>query len=383
MKRVALLIETSRAYGRDLLQGVKRYSVEHGPWSLFVEARDLDSKPPVWLSSWDGDGILVRSGSDRIAAAVARARVPTVELRSTRRAASSPFVGVDNEAVGQIVAEYFVQKGFKHFGVYSLDTEDFFVKRRDSFVQALRQRGHTCVELCQAGPTEKPEQWEAQQDRLARWIEELPKPAAVMACTDLLGCWFLDACARSGVRVPEHVAVVGVENDRTIDTMSTPPLSSVQLAGEKIGYRAAGILDDLMAGRPAPPTETLLPPVGLVSRKSSDTLAIEDPLIAKAIRLIREGACGGLNVTDVLEAVPVSRSSLERSCRRLIGRSPNEEINRVKIESVSELLRETDLNLDQIAHRCGFKTAQYMLHVFRKTFGMTPGVYRRDHSVRR
>ena len=109
MKRIALLIETSRSYGRDLLRGVKRYSVEHGPWSLFVEVRDLESKPPAWLKSWDGDGILTRSGSTAIINAVKRANVPTVELRSTRRGVGFPFVGVDNQAVGEMVARYFLK----------------------------------------------------------------------------------------------------------------------------------------------------------------------------------------------------------------------------------------------------------------------------------
>lgn len=165
MRRVALLIETSRSYGRELLRSVKRYAAEHGPWSLFVEVRDLESKPPAWLKSWDGDGILTRSGGTAIATAMKRAGVPAVELRSTRRGAEFPFVGVDNQAVGAMVADHFLQRGFRHFGVYALDTEQFFVERRNSFVEHLRKNGYVCSEFRQRGPLEKPSQWETQQNQ--------------------------------------------------------------------------------------------------------------------------------------------------------------------------------------------------------------------------
>ena len=380
MRRVALLIETSRSYGRDLLRGVKRYSDEQGSWSLFVEMRDLESKPPVWLKNWDGSGILTRSGSTEIAKAVRMAGVPAVELRSTRRGSTFPFVGVDNSAVGVMVANHFAERGFRHFGVYSLGTESFFQHRRDSFVAELKRQGHDCHEFRQSGLSEKPGQWETQQKRLMNWVEGLPKPTGIMACTDSLGCWLLDACWRSGLRVPDDIAVVGVENDSTLATMSTPPLSSVQLDGLQIGYTAAKMLDLMMQGKRPPKNPTLIEPHGIVSRLSSDIIAVDDPLVAQAIGWIRDHACSGITVADVLSVVPISRSSLERNFRQLLGRSPNQEINRVRVERVSQLLRETDSNLDQIARRTGFSTPQYLLHVFRKATGKTPGEYRREHE---
>jgi LacI family transcriptional regulator len=151
MRRVALLIETSRSYGRDLLRGVKRYAIEHGPWSMFTEIRDLESRPPLWLKRWNGYGILVRSGDEAIASAVKRVGVPAIELRSTRRWGSFPFVGVDNEVVGKMVAEHFLERGFRHFAVYGLDTEQFFVTRRESFISALQAHGFSCTKFRQSG----------------------------------------------------------------------------------------------------------------------------------------------------------------------------------------------------------------------------------------
>jgi LacI family transcriptional regulator len=378
MRRVALIIETSRSYGREILRGVKRFSAEKGPWSLFVEVRDLETKPPVWLKSWDGDGILTRSGSTAIANAVKRAKVPTVELRSTLRGAEFPFVGVDNQAVGEMVGGYLLERGFRNFGVYGLDTEAFFVERRNSFMDFLSEHGYGCSEFQQSGRSEKPSQWEAQQKQLMQWISALPKPAAIMACTDQLGCWLLDACSRLGIRVPEELAVIGVENDETIATMSSPPLSSVCLPGEQIGYEAARILNDMMSGIKNDHNSHLFPPICIESRQSTDIVAIDDPLLSQAIQIIRDRACTGLNVSTLLKEVPISRSTLERGCRKILKRSPNEEINRVKITHVCDLLRETNLSLDQISRRCGFATPQYMLEVFRKQVGQTPGSYRKQ-----
>jgi LacI family transcriptional regulator len=380
MKRVALLIETSRSYGRDLLRGVKRYAVEHGPWSMFTEIRDLESSPPLWLKRWNGDGILVRSGSDAIASAVKRVGLPAIELRSTRRSGCFPFVGVDNHVVGKMVAEHFLERGFRHFAVYGLDTEQFFVTRRESFISALLTHGFQCAEFRQAGKSERPSQWEQQQAKLARWLQSLAQPTGVLACTDQLGCWLLDACARAEIRVPDDIAVVGVENDETLTSLSSPPLSSVQLAGERSGYEAAAQLDEMMNGCTRLRDRTFIPPLAVITRQSSDIIAVEDPLLAMAMRVIRDQAALGLTVDELLKQVPISRSSLERNCRKVLGRTPNEEINHCRITRVCELLRDTELSLESIADRTGFQSAQYLVCVFKKLRGVTPGQYRSQSS---
>lgn len=377
MKRVALIIETSRTYGRDTLLGVRRYISEHEPWSVFAEVRDLESRPPRWLRNWDGDGILTRSGSQTIIDAVVAADVPAVELRSSRPNHPFPWVGMDNEVVGRLCADYLAELGFRSFGVYGLTTERFFEERRDSFVRAVQQRGFACRSHEHSFHSEKPDQWERQQADLIAWLRGLPKPTAVLACTDQLGLWLLDACLRAKIAVPDEVAVMGVENEETLCEMSSPPLTSMRLAGEQVGYEAAKLLDRLMRGSKPPQKPTLVKPMGIVSRKSTDTVAVADPLLSQAIRLIRERAGSGLRVKDVLKEVPLSRSTLERSCRAALGRSPTAEINRVRLEDAKRLLDDTDLTLQQIADRTGFGNVQYFSNCFRSMFGQTPGSYRK------
>ncbi|MES2791026.1 MAG: XylR family transcriptional regulator [Planctomycetota bacterium] len=381
MKHVALIIETSRSYGRELLRGVKRYISEHGHWSVFVEIRDLESAPPLWLESWKGDGILTRSGNAATYRAVTRTGVPAIELRATRFGSGLPFMGIDNVEIGRLVAQHFLDRGFRHFGVYELDTEEFFIERRDSFIRTLAERGYHCASHRQEQRTEKPLDWELQQAELLKWIGQLPRPVGILACTDQLGCWLLDACRRAGARVPEEIAVVGAENDESLCEMSLPPLSSVRFGGERLGYLAAQHLDALMHGKRASKPHLILPPDGIIVRQSSDVVAVSDEWLSAALSTIRLRACSGLTVQALLEEVPISRSKLERGFREILGRSPNTEINRVRLDRVKELLRDTDLNLDQIATRTGFASQHYLIDLFGRTFGLTPGAFRRQAKL--
>lgn len=372
MKRVALIIETSRAYGRDILTGVRRFIAEHEAWSVFMEIRDLESSPPSWLKHWDGDGILARTGSRAMAAAVRSSNVPVVELRSVRLNPSVPFVGIDNKVVGKLCAEYFAERGYSNFGLYELATERFFAERRDSFVKSLHRRGFDCHTLQQSGKREKPDEWERQQRHVVQWLVGLPKPIAILACTDQLGFWLLDACNRAGLKVPDEVAVMGVENDDSLCTMSKPTLTSLALGGERVGYAAASMLSRLMRGSKVQVRQRLLPPLNIVERGSTDVIAVSDPLIAQS------HACDGICVADVLREVPISRSSLERGVRMVLQRSPNEEINRVKLDRAKLLLLQSELSLKEIAARTGFTSVNYFCHCFAKHFSMTAGDYRKS-----
>ena len=377
-KHVALLIETSRSYGRDILRGIHRWMHEHEPWSLFLELRALDSTVPRWLKTWKGDGIIARTGSAEMARTIAATGVPGVELRASKLPHGLPFVGVDNRQMGRLVAEHFFSSGLSHFAVFDLDTEAYFEERRDDFLAALAAAGHVCGRFHASAKGERPADWERQQAAIARWVAELPKPVGIFACTDQLGFWLLDACRRAGVAVPEEVAVVAAENDETLCTMAAPPLSSVAFDGERIGFEAAALLDRLMRGEPAPTAPVLVPPRGLIARHSSDVVAVDDPDVAAALRYIREHACHGIGVGDVLKRAGLSRTLLERRMREAIGRTPGEEINRVRFGEVRRLLDSTDLSLAAIARRCGFEHPQYMAEAFKKHFGMTPGSYRQS-----
>jgi LacI family transcriptional regulator len=293
-----------------------------------------------------------------------------------------PFVGVDNRLIGQMVAAHLRERGFRRFGIYGIESEDYFEERCNNFVQAVQAAGFPC-EIYQAGRREIPLDWEEQQQHVAEWIARLEKPIGIMACTDQLGFWFLDACRRADVAVPEAVAVVACENEESLSTMSIPPLSSVQFNAEKVGYEAAALLERMMSGEAPPEVQTLIPPLGIVTRQSSDIIAVEDKEIAEALRFIRENATRGLTVDGVLRAIPMSRAVLDQRMRAAIGRTAKVEILRVQLDHVKRLLADTDLSLTQIANRAGFRHPQYMAELFKKKCGKTPGRYRAEHQESR
>ncbi len=377
--RVALLIETTRTFSREMLAGVRRYVAEHGPWSTFLELRAADSSPPAWLRHWDGDGILTRTFTREMADLIDATGLPAVEMRSKTLAGKRPFVGIDNAHIGRTVAEHFFERGYRRFAAYSLQTEIFFIERVRNFVSAVEASGGACFELSEA-TSDSALDWEQSQARLIAWLAQLPKPVGIFAANDQLGVRLLEACQRAGVAVPEEVAVVGAENEETLCTFATPPLTSVRFDGQAVGYNAAEVLDGMMHGKAPRRRETLTPPKGIVVRGSSDELVINDPLVAHAARLIRENLKTGINVDELCRRLNASRSTLDRRMRAALNRTPKEEITRLRFREVERLLRETDLTIDVIARQTGFAHSHYLQAAFKQTYGQTPGAFRRAQA---
>ena len=219
--------------------------------------------------------------------------------------------------------------------------------------------------------------WEEEQEAIAAWVLSLPRPVGVMACNDDRGQQVLDACRRVNVLVPEEVAVIGVDNDEILCSLSSPPLTSVDINTVQVGFEAAALLDRLMAGRRPPAEPFLLPPRGVVPRESTDVLATDDRELAAAIRFIRDHACDGLRVKELVRKTGLSRRALERRMEKLLGRSPKEEITRVQIERAKRLLTETDLSAATVAEKCGYSQPKYFSQVFHGKVGLPPGAYRR------
>ncbi|WP_232101247.1 AraC family transcriptional regulator [Gimesia panareensis] len=358
------------------MNGIRQFIAENEEWSVFLMPRSLDSQIPDWISRWKGDGILSRTTSQEMADAITASGIPTVELRSTKLKHSFPFLGIDNRAMGRMVAEHFLERGIRHFGVYEIGIEVYFEERRDNYIQTIEEAGFEVSVFSGAEDSEAPREWEKHQEQMANWVRGLPKPVGIMACTDQLGFWLLDACDRAGISVPDEVAVVGVENDEILCMMARPPLSSVAFNSARIGYEAAALLSRLMKGDPAPQEPFMIDPLGIVTRQSSDVVAVDDPDLARALRFIRENACRGIQVADILKQVPLSRTALERQMKAAIGRSPKAEILRNQLERAKELLASTELSLAQISERVGFRHAQHFSTIFKEKLGETPGAYR-------
>jgi len=374
-RHVALLIEATNAYARGLLHGVARYEHEHGGWTVYFEPHASDAPPPKWLRNWRGDGILVRVENRRIARAVLAVGVPVVELRRKTTLPGVPSIGPDNGAVTRLAVEHLRERGFHHFGFCPIlrGLDPAMDDRADAFRRHLKEAGLSCNLF----EPERGSVWVQEERRIARWIRSLPKPAGVMTCHDSRGLQVLRACLQAGIAVPDQVAVIGAGNDDCLCSLSHPPLSSVDLGPDAIGYEAAALLDRMMSGRTAPAPHIQVPPRGIVTRRSTDVLATEDQAVAAAVGFIRSHAYDDICVDDVLQQVSLSRSALEPRLKRVIGRTIHQEIHRVRLERVKVLLSTTDLPTKQISAQAGFHSVQYLARVFRTATGQTPASYRK------
>ncbi len=373
--RVALLVDISISYQRDALHGIARYVREHGPWNFYVEQEPSECIPD--LHRWRGGGIITAIGTNRVIQAVKEARVPVVAITGTAPGPAIPLVCNDDRLVGRRAAEHLLDRGHRRFAfcgfAHSPHTQ-YSQSRMLGFIERVEEAGFVCRTFRTRRTTAR--NWEAVLGELVNWIRSLETPIGIMACNDARARHVLEACREAGVRVPDEAAVVGVDNDAIMCEFSTPPLSSVNLGAERIGYQAAALLDSIMAGNPVPSSPLIVSPGDVACRQSTDVLSVEDKHIAHAIRFIREHAYEGITVADVLDSVPLNRRALERRFRKVLGRSPHSEIHRVRIDHARELMATTALTTEEVADRCGFTYVQYLRRVFLKATGMTPGQYR-------
>lgn len=382
--RVALLIESSRSYGRELLMGIARYVRIHGPWAIEFEEGDPGEHFPKWFGRWKWDGIIARVSTPAMARQLAENGVPVVDLSGSLPGLHFPQIRSDEELVGRLAAEHLLERGFRNFAFCGFNGNDWSDMRRGSFERRVAEAGFACETFengasSRAGKTKDYEEHGERHERdLMAWLRNLPKPCGLMACNDARGRQILNCCREVDVAVPDEVAVVGVDKDEVFCELSDLPLSSVILNTQRIGFEAAALLSRLMAGESAEALINLVKPMGVMARQSTDVLAIDDRHIASALRQIREHACHGLDVTSLLKAVPLSRSVLERRFSNVIGRSPNAEILRVRLSRVCRLLAESDLTLAEIAGKTGFEHPEYMSRLFKKKMGITPGEFRKN-----
>ena len=375
--QIALLIETSNAYARGLLRGIRAYVREHRPWSLYLSEHNRGDKPPGWLRTWKGDGLIARIENPVIAEALRPLKVPIVDVSAARLLPALPWFETDDAAIASLAAEHLSERGFKNFAYCGDRRFNWSNWRCEHFHNFARATGRSCLVYSPARNFALGD--EGQVTDIANWIRGLPKPVGVMACYDLRGQQVLDACRQIGVAVPDDVAVIGVDNDDILCELSTPPLSSVIPNTHRTGYEAAALLDGMMSGQKVTGETHLIPPLGIAIRQSTDTLAIDDRKVARAVHYIRHHACDGINVQDVLKAMPHSRRLLESQFKKIIGRTPHEEILRVQLNRVKQLLTETALSLEDIAERSGFAHVEYLSVVFKREVGMPPSKFRLLH----
>jgi len=386
MPKVALLVETARGYGREVLQGIVRYARLHGPWAFYVTPGDFIQSLPK-MEEWGGTGIIARIETPQVAKAILATRLPVVamDLSEEQLAPGSPWLRMsqlnsDSEGAVRLAVEHLREKGLRHLAFVGLAGKIWSDRRQQAFVRQVEAAGDVAHVYPHARRQRLP--WGREQTVLARWLAGLPKPAGVLACNDDRGRAVLEACRQARLRVPEELAVIGIDNDELLCDLSDPPLSSVALGAERAGFEAAALLDQLMAGRVKKPQRLVAAALGVVARRSTDVLLHDDPEVAAALRFIHDNAGRPIRVYDVAASLGDARRTLEIRFRQALGRSIHAEIQRTRLQRAKQLLLETDLPLPKVAGACGFGSPSYLAAVFHRNLGMTPVKYRAHNRNR-
>ena len=389
---VALLIETSNGYARGLLEGIIDYVRRHQPWSIHIPEQERGAKPPSWLDSWRGDGVIARIENDQIAEAVRKLSVPVVDVSAARHVPDVPWVETDDKAIAELAVGHLVDRGFRRLGFLGDSRFNWSIWRQQHFETAAAAAGcelHTyntfetvsSTKGKSAGKASSGQQseqpWAKTRKQLADWVRRLPRPIGIMACYDIQAQLLLDVCRDIDVAVPEEIAVIGVDNDRLLCELANPPLTSVVPNAHRSGYEAASLLDRMMRGEAVEHRAYLIKPIRVETRQSTSVLAIDDADVARALRYIRFHACDPIDVSDVMKQVSVSRRVLEHRFQSLLGRTPHQEIVRVRIDRVKQLLAEPDLTLAQIAARTGYEHVEYLSTAFKRETGYSPTEFRK------
>ena len=364
-----------------MVKGVAQYNRTHQAWVSFLDDAASAESDPAWLRSKSWQGVISRHTTPELVKACTELGVPLVDLNDTPVFPGVPKIRPDNAAIGHMGAEHFIERGHRSFGFCGFKNNGWACERRDGFVDALRLAGHNCHVFDVEYPGDLTPFWDVNQTTvLATWLQQLPRPSAVMACNDMRALQVVAAAQSVGLRVPEEIAVLGVNNDTARCELAYPPLSSVAPDAFQSGYLAAEFLDRIMRGEKPAVMDRRVEPREVVVRHSTDMLAIADKNVAASLSYIREHACEGLTVNELLRHASASRSQLERKFRKMLGRTPQAEIRRVQMAKIRQLLTETDFPLKRIAELAGFEHVEYMSVVFKRSTGEAPGAFRRRWS---
>jgi len=383
--KIILLIVPTRAFDRGLLQGIARYANEYGPWTFYREpphyqAIDWKKKVTDRLRRGQVDGIIMRE-PERIDEIIERG-IPGICAPVTKRTIDG-FINIviDNEAVGRLGAEHLLTCGFRHFAYCGFKAIYWSDKRGEAFQQRISQAGHACT-IYEPPSKRTHALYEKEQPRLVEWLKSLPKPVGIMTCNDDRSQHLLEACHVAQIHVPGEVAVIGVDNDEFICRLANPPLSSICLHPDKLGYRAAQLLDSVMAGRKTGETTVVGSPTHVIARGSTNILLVQDREMVGALRYIRDNANQPLQVDDVAGAVGMSRRTLQYRFSKAVGRSVHSQILRERVNRITQLLADTDLTVAQIAEELNFSSPKQLDRVFTKFQGMPPTTYRSQYCIR-
>ncbi|MCC5831218.1 MAG: substrate-binding domain-containing protein [Phycisphaeraceae bacterium] len=367
--RIGVTVPAEWDHFRGVALGAARYCSAHSlsPMLIGMQGETLPD-----LSQFRLDGIVISVFGPEMVDGVVKHGIPAINVSSNYDCDVLPRVLVDDDQVGQMAAQYFLGQGFKHLAFLGIAHHGYSRDRRAGFERVLTEAGITCHAFEGGEPTD----WSGQLERFGRWLRDMPKPLGVLACNDMRARSLVHACQEVSLDVPGEVSILGVDNGDLLCQLTDPAISSIDTSARMVGETAARLLHQHIAlGEPIPPL-TRIAPTGLVARGSTGMRAAVDPDVGRALTLINERAGERMNVEGLLKNFSMSRRTLERRFREALGRSPAEELRRVRLDLAKRLLVDTDLSLPEVASRSGFDSDRLLRMVFRRELNLTPSEFR-------
>lgn len=373
--RVALALLSFSGFAESALRGVAAYARPLRPWTFDHGSQGLEGVNQ--LLARKPDGILVSTSDPLVCARIDAAGIPAVNLHYYRGWAASCRVSNDDYAVGALAAEHFLSRAHKQFAYYA-ETGEAIDQRLEGFRQKLAQAGHICSSFRGGLPDPLTDAHAAYEQSFVRWLTALPRPVAVFCAHDHAAWALAERCSRLNIAIPTEVSILGVDNDTVICGLADPPLSSIQTSAERQGYEAAHLLDQLMAGERPAKQELEVPPIRVVTRRSSDSLAVPEELVAGVLAHMRKHLTDTEGIELMCARFNCSRRTLERRFDVTLGISPAQAWARFRIDEAQKLLADTDLPLRVVADLSGFSDSRIMTTAFIRLTGLTPGQFRRN-----
>lgn len=380
-KRVVIMIMGHASASRQAAQGVLDYCRAGSRWEIHFEATtDVHAIRRVEhaVRDWRANGFIGYVNGRALARVLHAAGIPAIDLGGEQQPGLTT-VAMDDDTTGRLVAGHFLERGFRNMAYFGYAEYSHSRVRQDGFTAAVEEAGGSSCQSFLLRPIHTATGWITDQAALRPWLSRLPKPVGIMACNDLLAREIISCCERGGLRVPDDVGVVGVDNDELECGLCTVPISSVMSPAHQIGMEAGRILDRMMRQPKWQPEPTRLPPQGIAIRRSSDVYAVEDEAVAAALAYIRDHVHQPVTVGDILGQVHVSRRALEWRFVKVLGRTPRKIILQAHIDRARMLLTESNLKLSAVATQAGFSPHQVFSKILRQALGMTPSQYRQRH----
>ncbi len=373
--QVAIMVNTAQDWGRRLIRGVVAYANEKGPWYIWVKPNA--TYPGERLpEGWRGDGIIARVINKDQADEIKALKVPIVDVSDNPiDGFEVPRILTDDKVGCEMAIQHFAERGIRNLAFIGANNRPTPVKYAEAFENIALQNGYTCSQF--EVNTISPDA----DEEIIDWLKSLPKPCGVLAMGNNHARNLVDCCGTAGIIIPHDIAVLCTTDDELLNHACFPALSGILPPTESIGYQAAANLHRQMLGEEVSKEPVYLPPKGVIARLSTETLAVEDPKLVQVAYFIREHAFEPITMSDILKEVPMARRSLERRFQKAFGRSPVDEIRRIRVDRARKLLAETDLTMQSIAEACGYATYNYLTRVFKQITGMTPIDYRKQNRI--